>query len=282
MRERWRMARYAGVAVGLAMAIWSAGYAPAQPPGPPPDAGRGPQPGLGFGGRGGVFGFGGAPGMGMGSNLLNLLRRQDVRKELELLDDQVQQLTNLETKMRDRMREMFARPRDRGQGPPPGDQGARGGDRGPMPDFRAMAEQFNQRNQQLNQEVRTELSNILLPHQMKRLDQLALQMQMQMQMRMRPGSELLGGEVAQKLGVTEQQRGQLQAKVEEVERETRKKIAEVRREAQQKVVALLTPEQQAKFRELVGEPFEFEVEAPPPGGRGFGGEPFGGQPPRKN
>ena len=138
-----------------------------------------------------------------------------------------------------------------------------------MPDFRAAMEQSNQ-------ETRSELSKILLPHQLKRLEQLAMQMQTR-----GGGTAVLGGEVGQQLGVTEQQRAQLQPKVDEVERESRKKTAEIRRQAQDQVISLLTPEQQAKFRELVGEPFEFQIESPAPG-RPFGGDPRAPQPPRNN
>jgi Spy/CpxP family protein refolding chaperone len=198
----------------------------------------------------------------MGFGPLELLRRQDVRKELELLDEQVQQLAGLEEKQRNAMFDSLRRFNDRiakGDRMPrrePGDAGRPRdpGNAGPPPDPRASFEQSNQA-------LRNELSQILLPHQLKRLDQL------QMQMRMRGGTmALFGREVAQELGITDDQREQLRPQVEGIERETQRKIAEIRRQAQQQVISLLSPDQQAKFRDLVGDPFEFANEPPPPQG----------------
>jgi hypothetical protein len=63
----------------------------------------------------------------------------------------------------------------------------------------------------------------------------------------------------------------LRTKSEELERDLRKKIADLRRQAQDELLSLLTPEQQGKIREMVGEPFEFvEPERRPPN-RGPGG-----------
>jgi hypothetical protein len=203
--------------------------------------------------------------MGFGMGPAALLQRSDVRAELELLDDQVEQLAELQetmqTRVRDRMREMGSRLRERG---PEGAPDPRGG--GLQGEFREFFEQ-------INREQREQLAKILVPHQLKRLGQL------EMQMRLRGGAmALLRGEVAEQLNITDQQREQLRAKAEEVERETRRKIAEIRRQAQEELISQLTPEQQAKIRELVGDPFEFQTEGPP----GPAGGPRGARPPRQN
>ena len=117
------------------------------------------------------------------------------------------------------------------------------------------------------------MEKILLPHQLKRLDQLSAQLRTQ-----GGGMALLGGEVARDLGVTDQQREQLRTKVEEIEQETRKQEAELRRQVREKVIQLLTPEQQKKLKEMIGEPFTFEMQGPPqrPGQPGGFGQPQGG------
>ena len=259
-------------AVGLAVLLWCVGFAAAQPPGGPggpPGGERGPQqpgqPPRGPGGPPMFGGFGGGFGMPMMFGPTDLLRRQDVRKELELLDDQVQQLEALEQKMRDRMRQAFPVP------PAPGQAGNREErrDQGapkPQTDFRQVFEQ-------INKETRAELAQILLPHQSKRLDQLSAQLRMQ-----GGGMALLSGDVARDLGVTDEQREQLRTKVEEIEREARKQEAEIRRQAREKVIRLLTPDQQKKLKDLIGEPFTFEMQPPPrrPGQPGGPGQPPGG------
>ncbi len=260
--------------VGVAAVVWWAGVAAAQPPrgpGGPPGAGRGPQtPGAPFGGFGGAPMFGGGSGM-MGFGPTQLLNRQDVRRELELLDDQTKQLDALEQKTRERMREAFSRPPAPGQGGDreprrePDAQGTRGVQR-PRVDFRQVFEQ-------VNKETRAEIEKILLPHQVKRLDQLSTQLRMQ-----GGGMSLLSGGVARELGVTDEQREQLRTKVEEIEQETRKQEAELRRQSREKVIRLLTPEQQEKLKDMTGEPFTFEMEWPPQrrGGAGVPGQPPGG------
>jgi hypothetical protein len=106
----------------------------------------------------------------------------------------------------------------------------------------------------------------LLPHQSKRLKQLEVQLRMRGRM-----MGALDGDVAQQLGITEDQQGKLREKAEGLERELRKKMAEARKQMQDQLLAELSPEQRTQFNELVGEPFEFKDEPPPGfGGRGDG------------
>lgn len=195
----------------------------AQPqPGQPPGG-----PGRGFGG----MGFGGPGGLG-------LLQREDVQEELELLDDQKTQIRELQEKSRERMGEVF--------------RGFRGGDSGG--DRR---DELRDTFRKFNEETQAELEKILLPHQAKRLKQL------EVQMRMRGGvMGALGGDVAEQIGLTEDQTEKLRDKARELEQEMRKKLTELRKQMQDQLLAELGPDQREKFNELVGEPFEFRDEAP--------------------
>jgi hypothetical protein len=87
------------LAVGCFLA-WGGTAAQAQPQ-------RGP--GGGSGAFGGPGGFGGGLGFG---GLADVLRREDARKELELLDDQVAQLEKLAESRREKMRDLFSGLRD--------------------------------------------------------------------------------------------------------------------------------------------------------------------------
>ncbi|MFV1964358.1 MAG: hypothetical protein ACC628_02960 [Pirellulaceae bacterium] len=215
---------------------------------------------LGGLGRGQGRGTGRGPGGGWGDGIrgmgtVDLLRQDAVRKELELLDDQVADLENLGEDIREMMRAAVTRLREgREQGRP-----------GRPQDMRQVFEP-------ISTEAQDRLAEILLPHQMKRLNQLALQA------RLRGGGfAMLSPDVGQQLGITEQQRDQLREKAQSIEQDLRKEIAKLRRQAQDDLITLLTPEQQAKYRELIGAPFEFppprRPEGPPGGREGRPGGP---------
>lgn len=216
-------------AVALVAALATA--ATAQPPGPPPGGGFGPP------GRGG--GPGGGPGGGIGM----LLRSDEVRSELELLDDQVQQLREIEEEMRNKIRsEMGGRFRDGGR-----------------PDFEEMRARFDE----LRAEVEGRIAEVLTTQQMERLRQIDTQQQLD-----RGGARsLMGGPLADKLGLTDEQKAELRDKAREIQAEMQEKMAAARAEARDKLLEVLTSEQRAKLDELTGAPFE--MSDPPFGPPGF-------------
>ncbi len=204
------------------------------------------QPG-GRGGRGGPGGgFGGGAFFG-GGGLAGVLMREEVRKELELVDEQVADLQKLGEGRRERMGEMFAGLRD-------------------IEDREERGQKFRELMEKAQAELDEEIGKILLPHQMKRAKQLAFQQ------RLRGGAGRAltgGGSLAEELGISEEQQEKLREANERLEQELRQKVAELRNEAQEELLKLLTPKQQAKFKELVGEPFEFQpMQFRRPGGEG--------------
>ncbi len=217
------------LAVGCGVAL-AASYADAQPQAQPQ---RGP--GGGPGGFGGPGAFGGG-GFGFGG-LAETLRREDVRKDLELLDDQVAQLQKLADGRRDQMRDLFSGLRDVPQ--------------------EQRGEKMRELFQKSQQDLEAEIGKILLPHQMKRAKQL------EMQLRLRGGLGRMGDQTAQELGLTDEQKEKLRGKSDQLEEEIRKKLAELRTQAQNELLKVLTPAQQAKWKDMMGEPFEFQWEAPP-------------------
>lgn len=201
--------------------------------------------------RGSGQGRGGPPGFG-GGGPLELLQRADVQSELELIDDQKDEARALVEKFNERRRELFS---------------------GFAEEFRNRDATDEQRQQlrskvqetmkTLNEETERGLS-FLLPHQRQRLSQLEIQF------RMRGGGGLgaLGSrEVSEKLNVTDEQRDAMRTKAQVLGQEFTQKLAELRREMQEKLLAELNPEQRAAFKEMVGDPFEFQ-DRPPGGGRG--------------
>jgi Spy/CpxP family protein refolding chaperone len=176
-------------------------------------------------------------GIGRGASEMMLLGNEDVQKELDLVEDQLTQLA----KLREDVRAMYESMRDL----PQEERMTKGGE---------IMQAAQKKTQQ-------QVAEILLPHQADRMKQLILQYQIQM----RGGSGLTSPDVAEKLGISEAEREKLGAKARELEQFYRKKQME-------DLLKELTPEQQAKYKELAGKPFEFKQdERFGPGGRGPGG-----------
>lgn len=205
----------------------------------------------GPGGRG--FGGGGFGGPGGGAEF-GLLMNPQVRQDLEIPDAQFEEIQEVMNSVRDKMREVF--------------QG--------MGNFRDMSEderaEFRDTMQakmaEVQEEVKKDMEEVLLPHQLTRLKQIALQQQVA-----RGGgpgggtgaaNALSSQAVIDALGLTEEQIKELQEKREEVAQELREKLAAAQKEAEEKLLSVLTPEQQAKWKELLGEPYEMQ-------NGGFGG-----------
>lgn len=177
------------------------------------------------GGRGGRSG-GGFFGMGAGGQAVRLLARQDVRKELELLDNQVEQLQGVRENVD--MRSVFEGLREL-----PRDQ---------------RREKMQEAMQRVREKIEDKVGEILLPHQLKRLKQL------EVQYAMRGAAGILRGSVAEQLGISETQSEELREKHRELRREMEKQL-------QADLIKQLTPAQQKKLKGLMGEPFTFEDEA---------------------
>jgi Spy/CpxP family protein refolding chaperone len=298
----------------LVLVLGVAGIAAAQQP---PD--RGGQPdGRGRGGPGG-FGMTGGGGFTSRMSLLNI---SEVKKELELADEQVTELEKVAEALRTKYG--FGR----GPGGPGGGPGGPGGGPGGRPRrgdnnnnnnnngagitapaqwlFVAMQEpqagqargrggftpptpeqmaEFEKQRVERAREERAELAKILLPHQIKRLNEIYVQ---------QAGvNALQDEEIASELKISDAQKAKL-AEVREANRAAsqeqmralfqggggggggdrdamRAKFEEVRKAADAKLLAVLSTEQQKKFEELKGKPFTMPENA----GRGGPGGPGG-------
>jgi len=194
-------------------------------------------------------------GPGGGGSLMGLLRSEAVQKEIELLDEQKTELEKFGEQLRSRR------------------TGNQGGER---PDFRSMSEEERQkffaemrtRMEERAKEANAKIEKTLLPHQIKRLKQIALQL--------RGVGALANREVAEALGLTDEQKKEIE-EVQAANRETmmtrarelfqgggerpdrekmREQFQKLREEADGKLLAVLKPKQMKKFEELKGEPFE--------------------------
>ncbi|MEM9185995.1 MAG: hypothetical protein AAGB00_05800 [Planctomycetota bacterium] len=205
------------------------------------------QPGGGFGGRG----FGGRGGdrpnpFGIGA----LLMSEDVRGEIELLEEQEQELRAMGEEMRDKMRSAFSGMRDL-----------------PREERRAAMEDARSEMESIRSEMESRVKEVLMPHQFERLQQI----EVQQQMRRGGTASIASGRAADLLGLTDAQKEEMQKKAQEEQERLQAKIQELRAAARDEILTVLTPEQRAKYDELVGKPFEMQQ------GGGFGRGGFGGR-----
>jgi Spy/CpxP family protein refolding chaperone len=200
-------------------------------------------PAMAQGGRG----FGG--GMGGGSGAM-LLSNKSVQGEIKASSEQVEKLNALGEKLMTKQREEGAKLRDL-------DQAER------MPKQQELT-------RTITADVKTGITDILKPEQVKRFEQLQLQ---------QAGVMAFGmPRVQEGLKITDEQKTKIQGINQEYQPKMReifgtlqddreggmKKLADLRKEQTEKVMAVLTAEQRTSYKDMTGEPFEIKMEAPRP------------------
>jgi len=195
----------------------------------------------GFGGGG--QGQGRRFGMMMGGGAMPssmLLGREDVQTDLALTDDQKTKLTELQTSLRDKMREAF--------------QGAQG-------DRDAIRKAF----QSVQEEAEKKVKEILTPDQQKRLLEINIQLSGNRSILIpdvQKGLALTDDQKAKAKGLSEKAGEANQSVFEkvrngEISREDVQGIMEKNRKAlDDELGKLLTDDQKAKLKDMAGKPFE--------------------------
>ena len=212
-------------------------------------------------GRGGDQG--GGPGGGMrgmfgGGNTssMMLLMNEKVREELDLVDDQVEELTALQGEIQNEMRDLFS-----GMGNM--DQSER----------QSAMEKMRADMTKMTEGYQKKVDAVLLPHQQKRLKQLTFQSQRSG--RGGIGSLLSSDSMKEELDITSEQEPKLTEAAEKAQEEMAAELKKLQSKAEDKVLSALTESQRKKYRELVGDAFDFGT-TNPFGGRGGGGQRGGG------
>lgn len=175
-----------------------------------------------------------------GTNL-DLLSDKAIREEIEMVDEQYEELKQVQKKIQSRVAQEI-----RGI------------------DF-SKRETVTTQIKRIRDRARKELDSLLLPHQVKRLQQLHLQSAL----RGRSLVDVITSDpLKTDLEIDDEQTQQLKKEEKKIEQELQKEIERLRKEAREKLISRLKPEQEKKLKELVGEEFDFP-----------GGEP--GKNPRK-
>ena len=190
-----------------------------------------------FAQRGGRDGGGMMRIMGT-NNQFGLLSDTKVREELELVDDQIKELDGIQEEAMQVMRDMFSEMQDM-----PRDQMREG--------WRGMREKMEEKMKPFEGRVK----EVLLPHQHTRLKQLTFQNSSRGQ---GAGSALQNDDLLEELEVTDEQREKLDEAIKEAHEDLQKKYAKLIKEAEDDVLKVLDSGQRKKYREMVGDPFQFE------------------------
>lgn len=178
-----------------------------------------------------------SPGMA-GTDPFSMLSMDGIQQEIELVDDQKQQLDEVRRDFASRIKDAMSSIHE---------DGGLSGDKG-----REIAERF----EQLKQEQQAAMRDVLLPHQVERLEQIAVQQRM----KTAGASGLLADKkIAEALGISEEQQKEIKSRAEELSKELQRKIEALREETREELLQTLTAEQREKLQKMMGNKFEGEL-----------------------
>ncbi len=163
-----------------------------------------------------------------------MLSNPSVQKDLELVGDQLKKVQDLQADFAQQMKDQI------------GDISQGGLNQDRLKDLPALMKQLRDRQ-------REQMESMLLPHQIARLQQVALQTHMK---QAGTAAALASDKVAEELGITSEQIERLKKRSQEINEKLAKDMAELKEKAKDELIKELTLDQQAKLKELVGDTYE--------------------------
>lgn len=164
-----------------------------------------------------------------------------MQRELEIVDEQQEKLKKLQTEVTNETRDLYKTAQSE--------------------DRQEWMRKYNEIAGRLAGETDKRVREILLPHQVRRLRQIVLQTRLS-GAGFGSAAGLTSGTVAEELGLTEEQKRDLQKKEKEVAAEVQRKSREfyerLREESEEELLSVLTDAQRRKLKDLVGERFDWQ------------------------
>lgn len=175
---------------------------------------------------------------------LQMLQMPQFENEIQLVDDQIQQLRQLRQEVarinRSVMSKYMPKPGERPSAPP---------------DFQAMQAEMQEVQATIRKKTQEGLQQILLPHQLERLEQV----QTQLSFRNQGVAALAGDKLAETLSLTDEQRQQLREKQREYQQRLREEIERLKQDLQDEIMSdVLTISQTQKLKEMLGERYQVQ------------------------
>ncbi|MEM9410845.1 MAG: hypothetical protein AAGA30_07005, partial [Planctomycetota bacterium] len=182
----------------------------------------------------GAFGGDAAFSFDMSGSSFSLLNNPSVQKDLQLVDEQMDQINAINKEFSEKIKEKI--------------EAMKGEDGG----FRFNTDAgFGDLIGDLRNQQQEQIESILLPNQQNRLQQVSRQMKLK-----RMGSERgLTQVLAEELEITDEQKERIKTKSEELQKELETKIAELKNNAKKELMQELTQEQRNKLEDLLGDDF---------------------------
>ena len=180
-----------------------------------------------------LFTFSGTNSTASGNqSMFDLVSHPSVIKDLEIVDEQIKQFHSLQAEAGKQISEQM--------------KGLRNGS--------ISGEEYTQLvlAQKATREKR--MNEILLPHQLKRLQQIDFQMRTKGINNF--SRDKFDRSIAEKLGLSAEQQNQLRDKSREIDKRMKAEIKRMRAEAKKELLGVLTAAQRAKFAELSGAKYE--------------------------
>lgn len=178
------------------------------------------------------------------ANIFRLLANKTVQKELELSQEQSDELVALGKTYDQEVQDLYQVVRNL-----PHDQ-----------DLEKRREKIAEIQREITEaahDLKNQVGKILLPNQMKRLDQVRNQLRFASVSKAGKSFSLLNPEVLDRLEVSELQQVKLLRKAKELRADMERKLKKMQEEAELKLFEELTKQQQKQFQELVGKPFAY-------------------------
>lgn len=192
---------------------------------------------VAFGQRGGSRAAGGMMRMMGGNNQFGLLADQKVQAELELVDDQIEELEEIQKEAMQVIRDMFSEMQDSG------------GDR------REAFRNIREKMQEKMKPFEGRLNDVLLPHQQTRLKQLGYQSTGRFG---GAGGVFQNDKLLEDLDISDKQKEELEEAVEKAREKLQKDYKELVKKAENDILKVLDSDQRKKYKELVGDSFQFD------------------------
>jgi hypothetical protein len=176
------------------------------------------------------------------SSSMYWLTRDDVKKELELVDEQVAAIEQIRKDLQQERMELYK-----------GMQGLSQQER------QKRYREASEKSRELTRAADTRIKETLLPEQLDRLQQITLQMRL----RNYVGYALAGDDLVKALNISDDQKQKLRDVQQQAQREMQEKYREfyqkLREETQERVLDVLTKRQRDKLEEMQGEKFEWQT-----------------------
>ena len=185
------------------------------------------------------------------AQIMQLGHNADMRKELEVVDDQVDGLKKLAQDYQAAMMEFHSK---NSKMMVEVQQLLKDGK--PF-EAQKLSQQFQQKNQDLSDKYMEKASETLLPHQIERLSQISKQQRVKSMNRF---SDEFGvaAALADEIGLSKEEKEKLIETIKEARKEYYEKVEALKKVANEKIMSSLTTEQQQKMREILGDTFDEE------------------------